>query len=124
MYGFILLSYLMLIQFNVQEPYKSQILSGQKTVEGRLNKGKFWSLKIGDILQFDDTGEQVKVVDLTLYPSFQEMFVSEGLKHIVPDIKTIEQGIAVYRKFYSIEQEKEFWVIAIEMKKEESGPAL
>ena len=39
--GFILLSSLMLIQFNVQEPYKSQILSGQKTVEGRLNKGKF-----------------------------------------------------------------------------------
>ena len=124
MYGFILLSYLMLVQFNVQEPYKSQILSGQKTVEGRLNKGKFWALKVGDFLQFDDTGEQVKVVNLTLYPSFQEMFESEGLKHIVPDIKTIEQGIAVYRKFYSIEQEKEFWVIAIEMKKEESGPAL
>ena len=114
----------MLIQFNVQEPYKSQILSGQKTVEGRLNKGKFWALKVGDFLQFDDTGEQVKVVNLTLYPSFQEMFESEGLKHIVPDIKTIEQGIAVYRKFYSIEQEKEFWVLAIEMKKEESGPAL
>ena len=47
------------------------------------------------------------------------MFESEGLKHIVPDIKTIEQGVAVYRQFYSIEQEKEFWVIAIEMKKEE-----
>ena len=124
MCGFILLSYLMLIQFNVQEPYKSQILSGQKTVEGRLNKGKFWALKVGDFLQFDDTGEQVKVVNLTLYPSFQEMFESEGLKHIVPDIKTIEQGVAVYRQFYSIEQEKEFWVIAIEMKKEESGPAL
>ena len=29
------------IFFNVQEPYKSQILSGQKTVEGRHNKGKF-----------------------------------------------------------------------------------
>lgn len=65
-------------------------------------------MEIGDILQFDDTGETVKVVNLTLYPSFQVMFESEGFKHIVPDIKTIEQGIAVYRKFYSIEQEKEF----------------
>ena len=109
----------MLVQFNVQEPYKSQILSGQKTVEGRLNKGKFWSLKIGDILQFDDTEEKVKVVNLTLYPSFQVMLENEGLKHVLPDIKTIEQRIAVYRKFYSIEQEKEFWVIAIEIKKEE-----
>ena len=65
-------------------------------------------MNIGDILLFDDTGEKVKVVNLTLYPSFQVMFESEGFKHIVPDIKTIEQGIAVYRKFYSIEQEKEF----------------
>lgn len=65
-------------------------------------------MEIGDTLQFDDTGEKVKVVNLTLYPSFQVMFESEGFKHIVPDIKTIEQGIAVYRKFYSIEQEKEF----------------
>ena len=47
------------------------------------------------------------------------MLENEGLKYVLPDIKTIEQGIAVYRKFYSIEQEKEFWVIAIEMKKEE-----
>ena len=65
-------------------------------------------MEIGDTLQFDDTGEKVKVVNLTLYPSFQVMFESKGFKHIVPDIKTIEQGIAVYRKFYSIEQEKEF----------------
>ena len=63
---------------------------------------------MGDFLQFDDTGEQVKVVNLTLYPSFQVMFESEGLRYIVPNIKTIEQGVAVYRKFYSIEQEKEF----------------
>jgi len=27
--------------FNVAEPYKSFLLNGQKTVEGRLNKGKF-----------------------------------------------------------------------------------
>lgn len=65
-------------------------------------------MEIGDTLQFDDTGEKVKVVNLTLYPSFQVMFESEGFKHIVPDIKTIEQGVAVYRQFYSIEQEKEF----------------
>ena len=107
------------IFFNVQEPYKSQILSGQKTVEGRLNKGKFWALKIGDYLQFEESWEKLKVVNLASYTSFQSMLENEGLKYVLPDIKTIEQGVAVYRKFYSIEQEKEFWVIAIEMKKEE-----
>lgn len=114
----------MLIQFNVQEPYKSQILSGQKTVEGRLNKGKFWALKIGDYLQFEESWEKLKVVNLTSYTSFQSMLENEGLKHVLPGVREVKQGIAVYRKFYSIEQEEEFWVIAIEMKKEESGPAL
>ena len=103
----------------MQEPYKSQILSGQKTVEGRLNKGKFWALKIGDYLQFEESWEKLKVVNLTSYTSFQSMLENEGLKHVLPDIKTIEQGIAVYRKFYTPEQEMEFWVLAIEMKKEE-----
>ena len=65
-------------------------------------------MKIGDILQFDDTGEKVKVVNLTLYSSFQVMFESEGLKHVLPGVREVEQGVAVYRKFYSIEQEKEF----------------
>ncbi|MBF0981051.1 ASCH domain-containing protein [Candidatus Gracilibacteria bacterium] len=107
------------IFFNVQEPYKSQILSGQKTVEGRLNKGKFGALKIGDYLQFEESGEKLKVVNLTSYTSFQSMLENEGLKHVLPGVREVEQGVAVYRKFYSIEQEKEFGVIAIEMKKEE-----
>lgn len=35
-----------MIQVNIKEPYKSLILSGEKTIEGRLNKGKFSQLKI------------------------------------------------------------------------------
>lgn len=41
--------------FTVKDPYKSLILSGEKTVEGRLNKGKFADLKIWDYLKFEDT---------------------------------------------------------------------
>lgn len=48
--------------FTVKEPYKSLILSGEKTVEGRLNKGKFADLKIWDYLKFEDTGEVLEVV--------------------------------------------------------------
>lgn len=74
----------MLVQFNVQEPYKSLILQGKKVVEGRLNKGEFADLKVGDLLQFDDTLEYLEVVNLTLYPSFQVMLEQEGLKHVLP----------------------------------------
>lgn len=60
----------MIIVFGIQEPYKSSILAWQKTVEWRLNKGKFANLKIWDILEFEDTGEKMEVINLTLYPNF------------------------------------------------------
>lgn len=59
--------------FIVKDPYKSLILSGEKTVEGRLNKGKFADLKIWDYLKFEDTREVLEVVNLTSYPTFQSM---------------------------------------------------
>lgn len=63
---------------------------------------------MGDYLQFEDSGEKLKVVNLTLYTSFQSMLENEGLKHVLPGVREIEHGAAVYRQFYSIEQEKEF----------------
>ena len=46
--------------------------------------------------------------------SFVEM---EGLKRTLPGIKTIEQGKEIYYTYYTQEQEKEFGILAIEVKK-------
>lgn len=105
-----------MITFSVQEPYKSFILSGQKTVEWRLNKWKFADLKIWDYLKFEDTGEVLEVINLTHYPTFQSMLENEWLKHVLPWIQDIEKWVAVYHKFYTPAQEIEFWVLAIEIK--------
>ena len=45
------------------------------------------------------------------------MIQVEGLDKVLPspDIKTIEDGVAVYRKFYSLAQEEEFKVVAIQI---------
>lgn len=106
-----------MIQLNIQEPYKTLIISGKKTVEGRLNKGKFADLKIWDILELDDTWEKLEVVNLTPYPNFKAMLENEGLKHTLPRVTSIEEGIAIYHQFYTPAQEAEFWVLAIEVKK-------
>jgi len=102
--------------FTVKEPYKSLILSGQKTVEGRLNKGKFADLKIWDYLKFEDIGEVLEVVNLTSYPTFQSMLENEWLKHVLPWIQDIQKWVAVYHKFYTPDQEAKFGVLAIEIK--------
>lgn len=102
--------------FLVQEPYRSLILSGQKTVEGRLNQGKFAQLKIWDHLKFEDTSEEMEVINLTSYPTFQSMLENEWLKHVLPWIQDIQEGVALYYQFYTPVQESEFGVLAIEIK--------
>lgn len=101
------------------EPYFSFIKEGVKTIEGRLLKGLYQELKIGDEIQVYNNEETesvlVKVLALRKYTSFQEMLEKEESKKILPDADSIEQGLEIYRKFYSPEQENQFGVLAIEV---------
>ena len=40
----------------------------------------------------------------------------EGLKRTLPDIKTIEDGIAIYHKYYTKEDETKYGILAIYIK--------
>lgn len=103
-----------IIDINVQEPYFSSILSGEKIVEGRLNKGKFLDLQIGDILRINSEVE-FKVLEKNIYPNFREMIEKEGLKNVIPDKKTIEDAVDIYRKFYTEEDELKYGVVGIKI---------
>ena len=93
------------------------IREGKKTIEGRLNKGKFKDLKINDTIIWNDTFE-TKIIRITNYDSFYKYLINEGLKNTLPskDINSIEAGLNIYYKFYTPEMEKEFGVLAIEIK--------
>lgn len=102
---------------NIQEPYLSYVLRGQKTVEGRLNKGKFAAINVGDIIEIEPNKERFEVVYKNKYGSFKEMIEKEGVKKVIPDADNIDKAVDVYYKFYTKEQEKEFGVIAIGIKR-------
>ena len=104
------------LSLNIQEPYLSFIFNSQKTIEGRLNKGKFKDLKIGDILLIGPQQNKFVVEKLTPYENFKEMLINEGINKVVPDKNTIEEATDVYYKFFTKEQEKEFGVLAIQIK--------
>lgn len=101
---------------NVQEPYATFILNGVKTVEGRLNKGKFAEAQVGDQVLLNETTTFV-IVGKNQYKTFKEMIESEGLKNVIPDVETVEQAVQVYYGFYTPEQEKEFEVVALKLQK-------
>ncbi len=103
------------LNINVQEPYFSFIKDGQKTVEGRLAKEKFTSLKVGDFLMIN---EEVKkeIVGVYIYPTFSDMIIMEGVKNVIPDAKDLDEAVGAYYKFFTPEDEQSLGVCAIKIK--------
>jgi ASC-1-like (ASCH) protein len=104
----------------IAEPYFSFLKNGQKTIEGRLQKGWYRGVKPGDQIEVYDGDESelvtTEVLGVRKYPTINEMLNKETLKKMLPDVDTVEDGLAVYRKFYSKEDEKMFGAVAIEVR--------
>ena len=103
----------------VSEPWFGYIKSGKKTVEGRKNTGDFEKMQSGDIVKWIHSDEYVltKIVSKKVYKTFKEYLETEGLSNCLPGIDTIEDGIKVYYKYYTPEDEAKYGVIAIKLEK-------
>lgn len=103
------------------EPYFTFVKNGQKTIEGRIAKDKYKNIKVDDrfIVHNDDETDsiEVKVIGIRKYPSIKELLEHEDLQKILPNAKNINEGLEIYKKFYTEKQQKEFGVIAIEIKR-------
>lgn len=105
-----------IISINVQEPYASYILNGTKTVEGRLNKGKFATAQVGDHVLVNEVAEFV-IVGKREYPSFVAMLEHEGVARVIPVAQSVAEAVQVYYAFYTPEEEREFGVVGLELQK-------
>lgn len=105
-------------EINVSEPWFSKIKSGMKSVEGRLNKGVFKEIKPDDIIKVNNETNYfyIKVIKTDNYNTFSDMIINKGLENVLPGVKTLDAGVAVYRQFYSEDKENEFKVLAITVK--------
>ncbi|XP_026661029.1 uncharacterized protein LOC103708581 isoform X2 [Phoenix dactylifera] len=108
-------------ELHVQEPFFSQLRAGLKTVEGRCATGDYNRITPGSLLLFNKC-LLFEVQDVRWYSSFSEMLQEETLAKVLPGVKTIEEGVKIYRKFYSEEKEKSKGVLAISVSKVASQP--
>lgn len=101
------------------EPYFTFLKNGQKTIEGRVKKGWYQYVTVGDHIQVFNEEEtdmiETKVKRVSTYDPIKAMLESEELKKLLPDADSIDNGIQIYRQFYTPEQEEEFGVVAIEV---------
>ena len=99
----------------LKEPWFTYIKEGRKTVEGRINKGLFKHLKSGDIVIFMNGYDKVKVKisSKEVYPSFEEMLTKEILSQVLPNIKSVAEGVNIYRQYFTEDVEKQNGVVAL-----------
>ena len=98
----------------VSEPWFSLIKFRIKMVEGRLNKGDFAKMNIGDFIIFtnNELGFQrkfiIEIKDISYYNNFQTYLENETLENCLPGINNIEDGLNVYYKYYNKSDELEY----------------
>jgi ASC-1-like (ASCH) protein len=113
------------ITLNVHEPWFSHLRNGNKSVEGRLNRGKFAQIRIGDVLILQKSGNVVRktpnvvfvVHAIKKYSSFLEYLSQEGLARTLPGTKTIDEGVKVYHAFCNSDDERKYGIAAIHVKR-------
>ena len=104
---------------HVSEPWFTLIKLRIKTIEGRLANGNFKNINLGDYIIFinNDFGfqriQKCQISKITEYQTFHDYLQTETLEKCLPGIDNIEQGLQVYYKYYTKEQEQNSKVIAM-----------
>lgn len=103
------------------------IITGRKTIEGRLNRGKFTDCKTDDVVSLrrdyrDEDGvlhdgepstATVKIMAIRHYPDFLTMVTQEGYQNAIPAAADAQHAADEYNRFYSAEDQARYGVLAI-----------
>lgn len=106
------------------------IIAGRKTIEGRLNRGKFADYRVGDTVSLrrdyrDEDGQlhdgvadaaRVEIVGIRQYSSFLDMVTHEGFAQVIPSATSAQEAADVYNTYYSADDQAKFGVLAVEVK--------
>lgn len=109
-----------------------EIISGRKTIEGRLNRSKLAEYQVGDIVSLrrdyrDENGTlqdgepgaaRVTITAISNYETFLTMVTAEGYEKVIPSAHSAQEAVEVYDKYYSQEDQARFGVLAIEVRYE------
>jgi len=113
-------------ELGMATPYIEDIAAGAKTVEGRLDCGKFRSFEPGDIVRvredlYEDGVEVgtipgrliIGITAIEMFASFREMLETAGYQRAIPRANSLEEALAEYDRYYPPVSVAKFGVRAI-----------
>ncbi|GLT34895.1 hypothetical protein SLA2020_093850 [Shorea laevis] len=100
-----------IFELHVQESF-SHLKDGLKGVEGRCAIREYSSIEPGAMILCNKC-LVLEVQNVHRYASFMEMLEAEDIDKVLPEVKTVEEGLQMYRKFYTEEEERSKGVLAI-----------
>lgn len=115
---------------HLSEPWFSLVATRKKVYEGRLgNNSMAASASVGTEIVFynDDLGRRretkVVVTGKRKFASFRAMLASSAraLAKTLPTVASVDDGVAVYRAFYSAEAEKKHGVVRLRLAKQKNN---
>jgi ASC-1-like (ASCH) protein len=110
-------------RIGIQKRWMDAILSGEKTVEGKKGSPRWTDLKKGDKITFfvDDTPNcnlecTCDIIGIRHYPSLTSYLETEGLRSTLPGIQTLDEGVELYREYWTPHEILLYGVLAIAVK--------
>lgn len=101
---------------NLSHPHFGFVASGLKTVEGRLNIGKWKDVVVGDEFcissDFGDLNFYVVVTDVVHANTFEELYMQFGEK-LLPHTNVDDKPWMLYEAWFPLQKQKEFGVVGI-----------
>jgi ASC-1-like (ASCH) protein len=94
------------LRMTLKPIYLRMIARGEKTWEGRLYRGAFARVRVGEeIVFFAHSGEEVRVrvEELKVSGTFDEMVGSVGFRALVPNARSNEDAVQIYRSIYQLQ---------------------
>jgi ASC-1-like (ASCH) protein len=99
----------------IGEPWFFDIKSGKKTVDLRLCEDEWIHLQPGKevhmiVIPEEETEDSppsiyLDVVTVTKFKTFTEALLHHGVENLLPDVKTVEEGVKIYEYLHGAEKD-------------------
>lgn len=90
-------------QMNINKIYFYYILKKMKIYETRIYDERRQKIKLLDVIQFREKESKqtfnAKIIQLSYFKNFKDAIIDSGIKNILPNANSIEEGVKIYQSF-------------------------